>query len=58
MGHTVAMVGAVVIVVVLLVVIPVGFLMSMVVPASVIGSMLKRSVETDHAGSELIDTNY
>ena len=57
-GHTVEMVGAVIIVVVLVVLIPVGFLMSMVIPAGVIGTLLKNRAEALHADSELLDTNY
>ena len=52
------MIGAVIIVVLLVVVIPVGFLMSMAAPAGIIGLLLKRGAETDHADSELLDTNY
>lgn len=57
-GHTGPMIGAVIIVVLLVVVIPVGFLMSMAAPAGIIGFLLKRGAETDHADSELLDTNY
>jgi hypothetical protein len=52
------MIGVIIFLIVLVVVIPVGFLMSMAVPAAVIGFVLKRGSETDNAGSELIDTNY
>lgn len=52
------MIGAIIITVVLLVLIPVGFLMSMVVPAGLFGFLLKSKAEKDYAGSELIDTNY
>lgn len=51
------MLEAIVIVFVLLVVIPVGFLMTMVLPAAVIGFLLKTNAEADNAGSELIETN-
>ena len=52
------MIGAIIIAIVILVVIPVGFLMSMAVPAGVMGSLLKSKAERDHADSELLDTNY
>jgi hypothetical protein len=50
--------GAIIIVAVLLVLIPVGFLMTMVLPASIFGFLLKTKAEKDNADSELIDTNY
>ncbi len=52
------MIGVVIFLVVLLVVIPVGFLMTMVLPASIIGFLLQKGAEADNADSELIDTNY
>ncbi len=51
------MIGFIVIAVVLLVVIPVGFLMTMAIPAAVIGTLLKNGSEADNEGSELIETN-
>ncbi len=52
------MIGAIIIAVVLVVVIPVGFLMTMALPAGVVGFLLKSRAEATHADSELIDTNY
>jgi hypothetical protein len=49
--------GAVIIVVVLVVAIPVGMLMSGAVAAGVLGFFLKDTVERDHEGSELVDLN-
>jgi len=43
---------------VLLVVLPVGFLMSTAVAAALIGFLLKDDVEKNNAGSELLSTNY
>jgi hypothetical protein len=50
------MAGAVAIVVALLV-FPIVFLLSMTAVASALGSVLFRSVEERHEGSELLDTN-
>ncbi len=52
------MIGAIVIVIVLVAVIPVGFLMSTAAPAAIIGGLLKHRAEATHADSELLDTNY
>lgn len=52
------MIGALIIAFVVVVLIPVGFLMSMAVPAGVIGTLLKSTAESDNADSELIETNY
>lgn len=52
------MIGAIIIAIVIVVLIPVGFLMSMAVPASLFGLLLKKKAETDHADSELVNTNY
>jgi hypothetical protein len=49
--------GAVIIIVVLVVAIPVGMLMSGAVAAGVLGFFLKDRVEHDHEGSELVDLN-
>lgn len=46
------------IIIAVLLLIPVGFLMSTMVAAAVIGWSLKTNADADHAGSELIDTNY
>jgi len=54
----VAMFGAIVIVILLVVVIPVGVLVSGGALAGVIGWALRRNGEQTHEGSELIDSNY
>ena len=51
------MLGPILIVVALVVVIPVGFLMSTTVAAGVLGFMLKDDADRRNAGSELIATN-
>ncbi len=56
-GTLADMIGFIIIVVVLLVVIPVGFLMTMAIPAGIIGTLLKNGSEADNEGSELIETN-
>ena len=58
MGHTDIMIGAIIIAVVIIILIPVGFLMTMAVPASLFGFLLKSKAERDHADSELLETNY
>jgi hypothetical protein len=50
-------IGAVILVVVLVVVIPVGFLMSTTLAAGVLGWSLTTDAETRHEGSELVDLN-
>ncbi len=52
------MLGPVIIVVVLLVLIPVGFLMSTSIAAAVMGYLLKDNAERLNADSELLDTNW
>lgn len=52
------MLGAIVIVVLLVIVIPVGVLVSGGAAAGIIGWALRRNGEETHEGSELIDTNY
>jgi hypothetical protein len=49
--------GALIIIAVLVVVIPVATIMSGVVVAGILGYTLKDTVERDHEGSELIDLN-
>ncbi len=57
--HTVAMdIGPIVIVVVVVLAIPVGFLMSTSIAAGVLGFLLKDNAEKQNADSELLDTNY
>ncbi|NNE97104.1 MAG: hypothetical protein HKN24_13850 [Acidimicrobiales bacterium] len=51
------MIGTFIIIVVLLL-FPIGFLMSTTVAAGVIGWALKSNAEAEHADSELLDTNY
>jgi hypothetical protein len=50
--------GPIIIVVVLVLVIPVGFLMSTAVAAGVIGFLLKDNAETADVEGELVETNY
>jgi len=50
-------IGAVIIVLVLVVVLPVGFLVGGAVVAGLLGSALKADGEARNAGSELIDLN-
>lgn len=49
--------GAVLIAIVVVVVIPVGVLMSGGVASGLLGYFLKEEAEKSHEGSELIDTN-
>jgi hypothetical protein len=49
--------GAFLIAVVLLVVIPVGVLISGGIASAILGTLLKNEGEASHPGSELIDTN-
>lgn len=51
------MIGAVIIAVVLVIVIPVTVLMSGAVASAGLGHLLKDEAEHTHAGSELIDLN-
>lgn len=53
-----SMLGPILIVLVLVVVIPVGFLMSTSIAAAVMGFLLKDKAEKANAGSELLATNY
>ncbi|MDE0927706.1 MAG: hypothetical protein OSA06_02960 [Acidimicrobiales bacterium] len=48
------MLGAIIMIVLLVVVIPVGVLMSGALGAAVIGGKLKNTVDADHEGSELL----
>lgn len=52
------MIGAIILAVVILVVIPVGFLMTMAVVSAIMGFALRSNAEAEHADSELIDLNY
>lgn len=51
------MVGALIIIVVLCVAIPVGVLMSGGLGAAVLGGLLKSDADKSHEGSELLETN-
>ncbi len=51
------MTGAVIMIVVLVVVMPVGILMSGAIGASLLGRLLKRGVDADHEGSELLEVS-
>ena len=51
------MLGAVIIVIVVVIALPVGMLMSGGVAAAVIGHFLKEEGEASHPGSELIELN-
>ena len=53
-----SMLGPIIIVAVLIVVIPVGFLMSTSIAAAAMGFLLKNTAEKANADSELIATNY
>ena len=52
------MLGPIIIAVVLLVLIPVGFLMSTSIAAGLLGFLLKDDAEKRHVDSELLDKNY
>ena len=52
------MVGAIIIVVVCVIIIPVGLMMLGAGIAAAFGASLKSHAEATHEGSELIDTNY
>jgi hypothetical protein len=49
--------GAVAIIIVLVIAIPVGVLISGGVLAAILGTLLKRDVDQSHEGSELLETN-
>lgn len=52
------MLGAIILAVVILVVIPVGFLMTMTIVSAILGFALKSNAEAENPDSELIDCNY
>lgn len=52
------MLGAIILAVVIIVVIPVGFLMTMAIVSAVMGWALTDDAEARADGSELIDLNY
>ena len=49
------MLGAVLMILLLVVVMPVGILMAGALAAALLGGILKKDVDTTHAGSELLD---
>lgn len=51
------MLGAILVVIALLVVIPVGVLLSSALVPAALGTLLRLGSEADHAGSELVDSN-
>lgn len=57
MGDDGLVLGAVILAVVLVIIIPVSVMMSGAVIAGVFGKFLKDEAETTHEGSELIDLN-
>ena len=52
------MVAAIIFAVIVVVVIPVGFLMSTTIGAAALGALLKVDGDRRNADSELLDTNY
>ena len=54
-GHHVAMVGAIVMAVVLVVVVPVGFLITMGVVAALLGQTTKTDVDRRYEGTEYLE---
>lgn len=52
------MLAAIIFAVILVVVIPVGFLMSTSIAAAAVGALLKVDAERRNTDSELLDTNY
>jgi hypothetical protein len=57
MGHAVGMSGALIMVFVLVIAIPVGVLLSGMVAAAILGTVLKIDGEDNAANPELIDLN-
>lgn len=51
------MIGPIIIVVVVLILIPVGFLMSTTIAAALIGHLLKTNSEAEYADSELLEVS-
>ncbi len=52
------MVGAVLVVIAVVIVLPMAFIIMGVGISAAFGAALKSNAEAEHAGSELIDTNY
>ena len=57
-GQDDAMEGAVAIVIVLAVVMPIGVILSGGIAAAILGTLLYKDNESGNEGSELLDTNY
>jgi hypothetical protein len=57
MGQAVAMSGALIMIFVLVVVIPVGVLLSGMVAAAILGTILKMDGESNASSPELVDIN-
>jgi hypothetical protein len=51
-------IGPIIIAVVILIIIPVGFLMTNGIVAAIFGYLLSSNAEEMHEGSELLETNY
>lgn len=51
------MFGAIAIIIVLVVIVPVGVLMSGAVASALLGGLVEADVDRSHEGSELLDTN-
>jgi hypothetical protein len=58
MGHDGGVLGALIVAVVIVIVLPVSFLVSGGAGSAVMGYLLKENAEATHEGSELIETNY
>jgi hypothetical protein len=52
------MVAAIIFAIIVVVVIPVGFLMSTSIAAGALGALLKINADRQNESSELLDTNY
>jgi hypothetical protein len=50
--------GAIILVVIIVLVLPVLFLVTGAVPTVLLGWLLKDQAEANHQGSELLETNY
>ena len=51
------MLGAIIMIIILVVVIPVAVLMSGAIGSALLGGLLKKNVEDDHEGSELLEVS-
>jgi hypothetical protein len=59
MGHDGPVVlGAIILAVVIVIVLPIAFMLSGAVAAALLGWSLKSEAEETHPGSELLETNY